>query len=913
RKTMRSKSKQQQTQQQQQQQQQQQRNVAKNMVENHEQNERLHFRSRSATSAADSQSPSPSPAFVFASRNSPSPQCCNGLLPTTAASVLCCRDVNCHLNAPIALPLRRSVSRPSSSLADAFKSTSTPTPTSTSTPTPTASSASLNSVCKKSRSRSRCSRSCSCDSREGKQQSAGSAVAANAEHTRSDAAAAQFTVSLHIDLLSWGLFLLAFFTRFYKLATPAHVVFDELHYGKYISHYMRNIFFFDQHPPLGKQLIAGLVSFAGYDGNYTFSHIGASYAPNVPIFWLRFVPALCGSLLAPAVYKLLLEAKLRRWTAALGGLLVVLDNALLTQSRFVLMESMLLLASTAGVACLLRFQRCSLGSLRWLGSGAAAALFFASAGCIKYVGFLALLLAGYLLCRHLWNLLYDASITTGQLWLHTLGRLLLFLCIPLAMYLGIFYVHLKVLYRAGPHDSIMTSAFQASLEGGLASITQGQPLVVVHGSQITLRHTHGRTCWLHSHAAVYPVRYKDQRGSSHQQQVTCYSFKDVNNWWIVKRPERDDLVVGEQPDAIRHGDIVQLVHGITSRALNSHDVAAPMTPQCQEVSCYIDYEIKMAGELLWRVEILNRKSEGDRWHAIKSEVRLIHHTTGAALRFSGRQLPNWGYNQHEVVADREQVHQDAIWNVEEHRYTKTQDQRERERQLLSAEMIPTKRTKLTFWAKLLELQGKMFWSTKQLQSHMYSSQPHEWPLLDKGIAYWLDSGSSAQIYLLGNIVIWYTASGGLLVYAALLVFYAIRRRRLCYDLSPEEWQRFLIAGDTFFVGYLVHYLPYFFVDRTLFLHNYLPAFMFKLLLLCFVVEHLDSLLRRYCLPRGGPLHHALRVYHLGLLLWLVAVCAVFVKFLPLSYGTRKMSAQEIIDMRWKDTWDFILQKDYALN
>lgn len=53
--------------------------------------------------------------------------------------------------------------------------------------------------------------------------------------------------------------------------------FDELHYGKYISLYMRNIFFFDQHPPLGKQLISVMANFAGYDGNYTFSRIGNSY------------------------------------------------------------------------------------------------------------------------------------------------------------------------------------------------------------------------------------------------------------------------------------------------------------------------------------------------------------------------------------------------------------------------------------------------------------------------------------------------------------------------------------------------------------------------------------------------------------------------------------------------------------
>ena len=66
----------------------------------------------------------------------------------------------------------------------------------------------------------------------------------------------------------------------------------------------------------------------------------------------------------------------------------------------------------------------------------------------------------------------------------------------------------------------------------------GQPLEVLHGSQITLRHTNGQPCWLHSHAENYPIKYADKRGSSHQQQVTCYPVKDVNNWWIVKRPNR---------------------------------------------------------------------------------------------------------------------------------------------------------------------------------------------------------------------------------------------------------------------------------------------------------------------------------------------------------------------------------------
>jgi dolichyl-phosphate-mannose--protein O-mannosyl transferase len=40
---------------------------------------------------------------------------------------------------------------------------------------------------------------------------------------------------------------------------------------------MRNIFFFEKHPPLGKQLVASVASLAGYDGNFTFNKIGSEY------------------------------------------------------------------------------------------------------------------------------------------------------------------------------------------------------------------------------------------------------------------------------------------------------------------------------------------------------------------------------------------------------------------------------------------------------------------------------------------------------------------------------------------------------------------------------------------------------------------------------------------------------------
>lgn len=81
---------------------------------------------------------------------------------------------------------------------------------------------------------------------------------------------------IELDGISILLFVIAFITRTFRLSQPKDIVFDELHYGKYVGLYNKQTFFFDQHPPLGKQLIAAVTSLVGF-GNYSFSRIGASY------------------------------------------------------------------------------------------------------------------------------------------------------------------------------------------------------------------------------------------------------------------------------------------------------------------------------------------------------------------------------------------------------------------------------------------------------------------------------------------------------------------------------------------------------------------------------------------------------------------------------------------------------------
>jgi dolichyl-phosphate-mannose--protein O-mannosyl transferase len=58
---------------------------------------------------------------------------------------------------------------------------------------------------------------------------------------------------------------LAFATRFGHLSHPNEIVFDEQHFGKFISSYITGKYYFDIHPPLGKMMIAAVGYLAGYN------------------------------------------------------------------------------------------------------------------------------------------------------------------------------------------------------------------------------------------------------------------------------------------------------------------------------------------------------------------------------------------------------------------------------------------------------------------------------------------------------------------------------------------------------------------------------------------------------------------------------------------------------------------------
>lgn len=77
--------------------------------------------------------------------------------------------------------------------------------------------------------------------------------------------------------------------RLYKISEPRQVVFDEVHFGGFASHYLKGTYFFDVHPPLGKLIIAGIGHIYGYKGTFAFKDIGDAYEndPTVPFVQMR--------------------------------------------------------------------------------------------------------------------------------------------------------------------------------------------------------------------------------------------------------------------------------------------------------------------------------------------------------------------------------------------------------------------------------------------------------------------------------------------------------------------------------------------------------------------------------------------------------------------------------------------------
>jgi len=157
-----------------------------------------------------------------------------------------------------------------------------------------------------------------------------------------------------ICLMSLVLLFFSFTIHFFNLDKPDQVIFDEVHFGSFASNYVLGKSFFDIHPPLGKLIIALGAKVGGYsdyvdkNGPFDFSEINNQYK-EMPIFWFRFFPALAGTLFPVVFFVFLISIDFSEKKSFFLSSLIILENGLLVQSRFILIDSFMFLFGFLGL------------------------------------------------------------------------------------------------------------------------------------------------------------------------------------------------------------------------------------------------------------------------------------------------------------------------------------------------------------------------------------------------------------------------------------------------------------------------------------------------------------------------------------------------------------------------------------
>ncbi|MGQ0793121.1 MAG: phospholipid carrier-dependent glycosyltransferase [Deltaproteobacteria bacterium] len=254
---------------------------------------------------------------------------------------------------------------------------------------------------------------------------------------------------------------LGFGTRFLFIWHPSEVVFDEVHFGKFVSGYFTGDYFFDIHPPLGKLLIAAAAYIVGFRPGLNFDAIGEDYS-GYSFVALRFLPNLFGAMIPLCVYFLVRSLRGSRAASLFAGLAVVFENAVLVQSHYILMDSMLLAFGFGGIALFFHYRNFSRKPAHLLLAGVLLAL----APSVKWTGMSFLGIAGAV---SLWDVYRSFASSSDFSFGEIARRALALAAAPFVVYFIIFVLHFTLLDRSGQGDAFMSQGFLKTLENTEAS------------------------------------------------------------------------------------------------------------------------------------------------------------------------------------------------------------------------------------------------------------------------------------------------------------------------------------------------------------------------------------------------------------------------------------------------------------
>lgn len=670
--------------------------------------------------------------------------------------------------------------------------------------------------------------------------------------------------------------LLALGTRLWKIGLSPIVTWDEAHFGKFGSHYLKREFYFDVHPPLGKMLVGLSGYLAGYNGSFEFKS-GDTYPPEVDYTFMRVFNALFGVVTVPAAYLISRDLGFKRPAVWLCTLMVLCENSYATISRFILLDSMLLCFTFTTVLCWARFHTLQhkSWSVEWF-----VWMFLTgiSIGCVcsvKWVGLFVTALVGLYTAHDLWNKFGDQKMPVVELGSHLAIRVFSLILVPIVVYMFSFYLHFLILENSGPGDAQMSSLFQANLRG--TEVGKDSPLEIAYGSRVTIKNMGYGGGLLHSHVQTYPE-------GSQQQQVTCYHHKDANNDWFFYPNRSEPPFDPEAPlRFVQDGSVVRFLHAQTGRNLHSHNVAAPITKADYEVSSYGNITVGDTKDH-WTVEVVSDAASSDRTRirTLTTAFRLRHADLGCYLRAGNVNLPQWGFKQIETTCAKQNNPRDVYthWNIESH----------------VNEKLPPGNAgmyKSPFLRDFIHLNVAMMTSNNALvpdpdKQDDLASAFWQWPILHVGLRMCSWEDHITKYFLLGNPLVYWGSTASLGLVALIVAWYLVRWQRGYNELSFKNMEHICYSGVYPVIGWFFHYFPFIIMGRVTYVHHYYPALFFAILAMTFVVDW-------FTLRLKGATKWA--IY--GVLY--AATIGLFVLFSPIVYGMQGSNHQYSY-LRWFDRW-----------
>ncbi|KAF9920210.1 hypothetical protein FBU30_009989 [Linnemannia zychae] len=761
------------------------------------------------------------------------------------------------------------------------------------------------------------------------------------------------------------LVIIAVFVRIWKLAIPSAVVSDEQHFGGFAADYLRGEFFMDIHPPLGKMLFAGVAYMLGFNGEFDFIP-GNLYSKNVPYIGMRMFAVACGVGLIPISYLTMKRSGHSTQAAMLCAIFVTFENAMITQSRLILLDAPMMLFMGYTILAWINFYNYrnrpfTRGWWFWL-IQTGFSLFLSSS--VKWVGFFTIATIGLCVLKYLQECRTHLYITTKDFSKQFTALFLCLLVLPIALYVGLHVIDFRLLSKSGSGNAWVSPQFQMTLKGHDVLPVMAD---IAYDSKVHIRHANTNGGWVHTMPGEYV------REASKDQAIQLVEWDDELTCWQIfpgdphmrkhfnqHKKDRKGNPNIEFDGYIYDGDKIRLKHCYSKVALATNDIESLGTNKTylREVRG-IRWLKQLTEETVWRVELVPEgiipglADHHGVWKpgpvdvassSPKSVPRELKDESAKNNVDAAEKMPN--NSQKDKSKQWHSIKGFRLWNEKQQCYLQShkafrapystyqevgciQGGRQKANTIfiidqnvnphLPKSTMSLSYKPLTFFQKFLELNRVMWWTHHDLSAPVHgddsaSAQKQKnlmngllveggawsWPILNRGSTYYASKETDNYIFFMGNPLLWWAASAAVGGYI-LSCFWSVIRFLKVKQETKIERDRFgitpfySVASGTFFAGWVIHYVPFFFITREVSLHHYLPALYFSILLL---VSRLDRTLQRW----------PTRLRYLAGIFLMAAVIASWFSFAPFAYGTEFGSPARCESLKMLGRWKFICKR-----